>query len=265
MPNVLDAKSPYFPHDLSTRTKRKIRLLIEDFGFEGYGLFWAVVEYMHENILKIGEERLIEGKKHEETIKRILNDYDLFYIENDCYVSDRIKRNIEEIEEKSSKAKSAVSTRWLLSDYKKYYTEIFDCEPVIEDKEIETLKKYEKKIKDFKTKLPDILYTLSKIKFDTDIKFNARSNWLLKEGNLGKVVNGEFGDLLSFKAYKEALKKQQAEKQEQTFNPETISTKVDAIEYILKTTSSLEYIAPPNKALMKRFDITLKELEAQRG
>ena len=36
---------PYFSHDLFSREDKQIKLLIEEMGFEGYGLFWAIVPW----------------------------------------------------------------------------------------------------------------------------------------------------------------------------------------------------------------------------
>ena len=90
MAKVSEIIEPYFSHDISSRQDRNIILLLDEMGYEGYGLWWAVVEFMHRNQLKVGEERLIAGKDNAEKVKRILNDFDLFRIEDDEYVSDRI-------------------------------------------------------------------------------------------------------------------------------------------------------------------------------
>ena len=262
MPKVSSIKQPYFSHDYSTREAREIKLIIEDYGFAGYGLWWALIEYMHQNILKVGEERLVVGKQHEPTIKSILNDYGLFKIEEDCYISARILRNLEEQEEKTKTATNAVNTRWLMSTYKKYYKEIFDIDVVLSDKEIKKLKDYEKKIKEFKNELPDILYTLSTIKFDNGISTKARSNWLLTDDNLAKIHNGQYGSLKSWKKAKEA----RAHKPEPDMPLElsilpTFSSKIEAMEFIVQKNKNLDFIHPMHKSLLEQFDITIKELK----
>ena len=261
MPITSSVVQPYFSHDINARTSKKIILLLEDFGYEGYGLFWAIVEFMHRNELKVGEERFVCGRLLEEKVKSILNDYELFRIEDNCYVSDRIIRNIEEQEEKSNKGKNAAETRWILSAYKKIYKEVFNLEPVLEEEEIQTLKKYSKKIKNFKDVMEDIVFTLSKIEFSNGITQKARSNWLLKDDNLGKVYNGQFGNLKSWKAEKEKRQPKKEEKIEEFVIPE-FSSKAEAIDYIKANNSSMEFIIPAHKKLMKKFDITLEELKS---
>ena len=260
MVKVSEIKEPYFSHDIGTRTSKEIILIIEDLGFEGYGLFWAIVEFMHRNELKVGEERFICGKNYEAKIKSILNDYGLFHIEDDYYISNRIIRNIEEQQEKSKAGRTAVETRWLLSTYKKVYKEVFDIEPVIEDEEVQTLKRYARKIKNFKTILPDIIFTLSKIQFSNGINVKARSNWLLSEDNLGKVYNGQFGNLRSWQAEKASREPKKEEVVEEIKLPK-FNDKSEAIKYIAENNTSLQFLNPKHKAVMKEFGITTKELE----
>lgn len=258
---------PYFSHDLSTRTSKEIILIIDDLGFEGYGLFWAVVEFMHKNELRVGEERFIVGKQYEDKIKSILNDYDLFHIEDGVYISERIQRNLQMQEDKSKSAKNAVETRWIMSAYKKAYKEVFDIDPVLEQEEIETLKSYSKKIKDFKEVLPNIVFTLSKIEFTNGITTKARSNWLLKDGNLGKIYNGQYGKLRDWKKEKESRNpKPIVEEEEQnTFDVNTFDTKAAAIEFIIKQNNNTRFATPQQRELMNKFDITQKELESARA
>lgn len=260
MPKVSEIREPYFSHDYSTRESREIKLIIEDYGFEGYGLWWAIVEFLHRNQLKVGEERLVCGKAHEVRVKKILNDYNLFRVEDGFYVSDRILRNINEQEEKADKARIAVNTRWLLSAYKKYYKEIFNVDVVLSDDEIRKLKEYENKIEYFKKELPDILFTLSKIQFDNGITTKARSNWLLADNNLAKIHNGQYGPLRSWKQEKEA-RKPKPPKEEAEELP-TFDSKAKAVEYIKSSAPNTKFLSPIHKQLMKQFDITVKELDS---
>lgn len=39
----------YFSHDYGTRNKRKMAVLLHEEGCRGYGLFWVIVEMLHEN------------------------------------------------------------------------------------------------------------------------------------------------------------------------------------------------------------------------
>ena len=265
MTKTSPATEPFFSHDISTRANKSIKKLINSLGYEGYGLFWAIVEFMHKNELMVGEENLVVDDNYTEKITHILNDYDFFRIENGCYISDRILRNIDKQEQKNKQNKTAAETRWLLSAFSKEYNVVFGQTPELESEEIEKLKSYYQRIPDFKKLLPDILWTLKNLKFNTDITFKPCANWLLKNNNLSRLLNGEFGPLIHKKTKQELLeeeKQKQESKQmfEDNFNTNDFHSKTSAIEFIVKNNSNLQFIIPPHKKLMKKFDITLKEL-----
>ena len=256
---------PYFSHDIYPQADKKIVLLIDEMGYEGYGLYWKIVEFMHRNKLNIGEERLVAGREFSDKVSRILNDFHLFRKEGEEYVSDRILRNINKQEEEFEKKSKAANTRWILGSLKKSYIEIFDKEPVLDDKEIQTLMKYANKIEGFKDKLPDILFTTKLLKFDNNPKFNPCINWLLAENHLGKLLSGEYGTLKSWSKYEDAKKKaeltkEQDELQENNINLDLFDTKIGAIEFIAENNQNLKFINPAHKELMKKYDIWIKEL-----
>ena len=126
--------------------------------------------------------------------------------------------------------------------------------------------KYANKIDDFKNKLPDILFTTKLLKFENNPNFNPCINWLLTENHLGKMLNGEYGKLKSWSKHKEALKKaelskEQEELQENDINLDLFNTKIGAIEFIATNNQNLKFINPAHKELMKKFDISIKELQ----
>ena len=275
MAKVSEITAPYFSHDMYPQKDKSIVMLMDEYGYEGYGLYWRIVEFMHQNELKVGEERLIAGKDYVEKVKSILNDFDLFRIEDDQYISDRILRNLAEQKEKMESKSKAAKARWGLSNLKKTYIEIFAKAPVLSDEEIEKYFKLTDKIEDFKTKLPDILFTVKKLKFENNPDFDPSINWLLDKTNLHKLLNGQFGPLLSWEKHKKELeqKKISAEQNEQAENQQeqenqkrlaqidSIENKIDAIEFIVNQNSNLNFINPAHKSLMQKFDITKKELE----
>lgn len=262
---TLKAKQPYFQHDLSAAEDMKLKKVIKKYGYEGYGLFWRIVEFMHKNELSVGDEDLVVESETEKIIC-ILNDFGLFYTQNSVYQNDRINRNIAEIEEKSNKAKNAIEIRWIMSAFKKVYVEILGQEPYLGEDEIKKLKKYATTVNNFSNKLPDIIYSLTKLNFKTDITFKPCASWLLTGNNLLRLLNGEFGELKSWQAEKsrrKAEEKQKIKNKEpiEELNYEQFKTKEDAIELILKNTKKLGFINPLYKPLMSRFNITVQELE----
>ena len=275
MAKVSEITAPYFSHDMYPQKDKSIVMLMDELGYEGYGLYWRIVEFMHQNELCVGEERLIAGKTYIEKVKAILNNFNLFRVEEGKYISDRILRNLAEQKEKMESKSKAAKTRWALSNLKKIYIEIFGEAPVMSDDEIEKYFKLVNRIENFKTKLPDILYTTKKLKFGNNPDLDPSINWLLAKTNLNKLLNGEFGPLLSWEKHKRELEEQKkaTEQQEQTDRQEkqaketllaqinSINTKVDAIEFIVAQNPHLDFINPLHKPLMQKFELTKKDLE----
>lgn len=275
--------NPWFEHDENASSNGKFLRMFRDFRklakemekaelesfvtLGAYAIFWRLAEFMHGNNLHVGDEDIIADDLRIDVkfVEKILNEYELFYTKDGLYISDRILKNLERRKSKSKKNTDAINSRWLLFYFDKAYNEFFDETPVLSDKEIETLKKYSKKIPDFKDKLRDIIYTLSVLKFDTNINFKPCANWLLEKNNLARLVNGEFGKL-QHKATEEELKeerKQAKEKeQEQAEELQTFDSKAKAVEYIKSSAPNTKFLSPIHKQLMKQFDITVKELDS---
>lgn len=295
MAKTSEITKPYFSHDESASQDGKILKMFRDFrklskemtqeelesfvAVGAYGIFWRIVEFMHGNNLLVDDVDVIADDLRIDTkfIEMILNNYELFRIEGDCYISDRILKNLNKQQSKSEKSKTAVETRWLLSDFDKNFEDIFGKKPVLSSDEIEALKKYSQQISDLREKLPDLLYTLKGLKFETDTKFVPSANWLLKGNNLLRLYNGEFGNLKHKLTEKEIAeqKKLQEEKEAELNKPselemqaERISSKADALDFIvgqyreksIPMNSGRIFLIPTLKDLAKKFDITNAEI-----
>jgi len=281
---------PFFSHDKSASQDRKILKMMITFrklaknmskddlesfvSLGAYGIFWRIVEFMHSNDFPTEDLEVVADSIGIEPnyLYTILNDFELFRIdENLCYVSDRILRNLHYVEVKNEDKKEAANVRWLLATFNKYYEEYFGKKPILSNDEIEILKEYNKKIEDFKKKLPDILYTLKNLKFDNDIKFKPCSNWLLKNNNLGRLVNGEFGELQHKKTDKEIRQEQIAAEAEKEKSKAEFDSKLNqfcdrdsALVFLSKNTILLGggkvKVAPPYKPLMDKFNISNEDV-----
>ena len=271
---------PFFSHDYTPLEDKNLLKLDIAMGNEGYGLYWKIVEYMHQNTFNVGEENILAYKFRTdiEKIKQVMNDFDLFHVEDGCYISDRILRNLNYVEQKNENKKQAANVRWLLAAFNKAYVEFFNEEPVLTTEEIGVLKKYNEKIPDLKEKLRDILFTLKNLEFNTKTNFKPCANWLLKDNNLARLYNGEFGKLKHKKTEKE-LKEEQRKKEEQgaelnkpsEFEEKCAccSGKAEALEIIAdyyadKKTPSVNkgviLTVPAIRGLINRFDLTNKEV-----
>ncbi len=287
MPKTTEYSELYFQHDLNARTDEKIVKMFFEFRksrnnftedeakkllpFASYGVYWAVVEYMHKNSLEVADIEMLADELRVDSsfLKSILTEFKLFRQEDGVFINDRIIRNIERQEEKANKNKKSANIRWLLSAYTKAYKDEFGISPVLDDDEKKKLIEYSNKIEDFKTLLPDILYTLHSIKFDNDINYKPTSNWLLKGNNLAQILNGQWGKL----KHKKTPSELRAEKQKEPPKEEpsevvqqanSICNKVDALELIAKHSKVYQgrlMVLPTLTELKKKFDITDKELK----
>ena len=277
-------KQLYFPHDIFANEDKKITKMLyyfrkninkfsdnfikNNFYLASYGLYWLIIQYLHLNKIEVDDIPILadEFRVDEEFLTIIIENFNLFRNEDSFIISDRVLRNLEEIMNKSNKAKQAVETRWLLSSFKKAYEEFFGEQPILTSNEIDNLKKYNSQIPDLKNKLRDILFTLKNLKFDNDIKFKPCANWLLAKNNLARLVNGEFGVLMHKKTEQE-LRREQAQKLEleEQYNQQeqqildkvnSIKTKDKAIEFLKQNVSNKRFLTPVQKELIKKFNIT---------
>jgi hypothetical protein len=105
----------YFSHDYNCRNDEKIKRLLRKHGMSGYGIFWSIVEdlYNNSNQLMLDYEGIAYDLRSDiDTIKSIINDFDLFMIEDDIFGSKSIENRIQERSEKSSKARTSALSKW---------------------------------------------------------------------------------------------------------------------------------------------------------
>jgi len=109
-------KKTYFNHDSVARLDIRVIKLRSKLGYEGYGVFWAVLEllFTEENKLCIDDyDSLAFGLQcNSDVLKQVIEDFDLFVLEDGCFYSRRLNNHIEEINNKSNKAKENASKRW---------------------------------------------------------------------------------------------------------------------------------------------------------
>ena len=105
----------YFNHDCMAQQDDKIRKLIRKHGYEGYGIFWSIIEslYLNANALRTDYEGIAyDMRVNESTIQSIINDFDLFTIKDGFFGSKSVERRLNERYEKSNKAKKSAQSRW---------------------------------------------------------------------------------------------------------------------------------------------------------
>ena len=107
----------YFSHDYNARNDIKIQALLADQGAVGYGVYWIIVEILHEESgkkLKLNNLTYIaiarQASTSVEQVKTIVEcclEYELFSEKDGCFYSKRILKNINkrmDISEKRAKA-----------------------------------------------------------------------------------------------------------------------------------------------------------------
>jgi len=100
----------YFSHDYNARTDEKIKLLIRKHGLKGYGIFWAIIEdlYNNANALRLDCEGIaFELREDVETIKSVIQDFDLFQIKDNYFGSLSVQDRLNKRLGKSAKARES--------------------------------------------------------------------------------------------------------------------------------------------------------------
>ena len=109
-------KKTYFNHDSNARHDYRVMKMRAKLGMESYGIFWALLEmlFTEENKICIDDyDTLAFGLQCDSKIlKKVIEDFDLFVIEDGCFYSKRLNKQIESINSKSAKAKENASKRW---------------------------------------------------------------------------------------------------------------------------------------------------------
>jgi len=109
-------KKTYFIHQSNSFQDYKIIKMRSKLGIESYGIFWALLELLfnEENKLCIDDyDALAFSLQCDSNIlKQVIEDFDLFVVQDGCFYSKRLNEHIEEINTKSNKAKESASRRW---------------------------------------------------------------------------------------------------------------------------------------------------------
>lgn len=108
----------YFSHDSNARQDDKIIALRMKLRWEGYGLYWAIVEKLREasdyTLPRDYNAIAFDLRTEAKIIKSIIEDFGLFEFTEDGkgFYSERMMRNMEEMNKKSQKARDSINKRW---------------------------------------------------------------------------------------------------------------------------------------------------------
>ena len=106
----------YFSHDANAKDDPKILQLRMEMGWEGYGLFWALIELLrNESNYRMRthcKSIAFALQTQEDSIKKIIHDFDLFVVDGDYFWSESLLKRMELKGERSEKARESAKKRW---------------------------------------------------------------------------------------------------------------------------------------------------------
>jgi hypothetical protein len=109
----------YFSHDYDAREDGKIIDLMGEHGWQGYGLFWGLVELLYKNGGKMRTQykRIAFAlNSHTDTIEDIVENYGLFQVKKDFFSSKSVNKRLKKRTEKSEVARANAYKRWNKDD-----------------------------------------------------------------------------------------------------------------------------------------------------
>jgi hypothetical protein len=107
----------YFPHFSNARNDSKVIKLRRVLGIEGYGIYFMLLEVLREQTdfkLPISgiEDLAYEWHTSKEKLMSVINDYDMFEIDNNMFFSPKLLLYLQPYIEKSERARIAAQKRW---------------------------------------------------------------------------------------------------------------------------------------------------------
>ena len=115
--------TPYFSHDINAVSDFKVSSMIMEFGVEGYGLYWVVVESMastktcslplKDNFIKaIASKCLIKQDDLVSFLERCVDEYELFESDGEYIWSNTLRVRMKKSQDNVDRARKAAEARW---------------------------------------------------------------------------------------------------------------------------------------------------------
>ena len=98
-------KDQYIPHEVSMRNTTEVMNLIENEGMAGYGIYWALLEYLRTQDDYVGDLRVLKSlarqlKTKLSKIESVLNGYGLFIVTDYTFRSRKLESAMKPLEDK---------------------------------------------------------------------------------------------------------------------------------------------------------------------
>ena len=106
----------YFSHDANAQHDPKVIKMLYEMGWQGYGLYWAVVEKLRNEAnykLPLDYKCLAYALRTDKDIlKNLINKYGLFSIDDTDFYSESLMERMKIKDTKSMKARESANARW---------------------------------------------------------------------------------------------------------------------------------------------------------
>ena len=98
-------RDQYIPHEVSMRNTTEVMNLIENEGMAGYGIYWALLEYLRTQDDYVGDLRVLKSlarqlKTSIDRLLRILKSYELFEVTDYAFRSRKLEAVMKPLEDK---------------------------------------------------------------------------------------------------------------------------------------------------------------------
>tara|TARA_R110002110_G_scaffold83540_13_gene216839 strand:+ start:1173 stop:1709 length:537 start_codon:yes stop_codon:yes gene_type:complete len=125
-----DMKQTYFQHDSNARNDIKIIKLRKSGGYEFYGIYFALLEilFLENNKVCVDDYDTLAFALQCDTDKliKVINNFGLFIVEDNCFYSKRLNDTINTIHLKSEKARENANKRWNTASKEPNYPDYYD-------------------------------------------------------------------------------------------------------------------------------------------
>lgn len=109
-------KSQYFQHDYNSANDHKVLFLRQQFGIEGYGIFWYVIEQLAQSggtlPLKIIPVLAMQIQTTPDKVKAVICNYELFEIQDEKFFSVRLNSQLQFRAKLSKDGRAGALKRW---------------------------------------------------------------------------------------------------------------------------------------------------------
>ena len=101
-------RDQYIPHEVSMRNTSEVMNLIEKEGMEGYGIYWALMEYLRTQDDYIGDIKVLKSLTRQlrvrlPKLKRILENYGLFSCTETMFLSPKLVEVMKPFEDRRTR------------------------------------------------------------------------------------------------------------------------------------------------------------------